>query len=213
MKVKLITTATDVNNPGFQQLKRSLDRFGWGYDVIKGQYYGYGSKMVRAYEYAKKTDCTHLFIVDAYDIVMLGTMEEALSKIKEKDCILFNAEKGCWPYGEWADRYPVVNSDWKYLNGGAAFVNVEQFIEMFESQPIKETDNDQVNLAEMFLSKRFNFKLDNNCECFQSIAFESKDDFFYGEDGRLQNLKTGAKPVVIHGNGRTDMSLIYDLLK
>jgi hypothetical protein len=213
MKVKLITTATNVNHPGFLQLKRSLDHFGWDYDVIGGNYVRYGSKMVNAYNYAKQTDCSHLFIVDAYDVFMLGTMQDALSKIKDDNCILFNAEKGCWPFSDWADRYPETSSDWKYLNGGAAFVSVPLFIEMFESAPILDTDNDQVNLAELFLSKKFNFKLDNRSEVFQSIAFEAIEDFYYGENGELKNLKTGTKPVIIHGNGGTDMSLIYSLLK
>ncbi len=212
MKVKLITTATDKYNKGFKQLQRSLDHFGWDYDVISSNYQAYGSKMVNAYRYAKQTDCTHLFIVDAYDVFVLGTMHEALSKIKDHEAILFNAEKAAWPYADWAERYPETTSDWKYLNGGACFVPVPLFIEMFESSPIKDIDNDQVNLAEFFLSKKFTFNLDNKCEVFQSIAFESPTDLYYHED-RLENLKTHTKPVIIHGNGGTDMGLIYSLVK
>ncbi len=211
MKAKLIMTATDVNNPGFLQLKRSLDHFGWDYVVLTGNYQAYGSKMVNAYEFAKQTDCTHLFIVDAYDVFVLGTMDQALDRIPDKDIILFNAEKGCWPFSEWASLYPEVQSPWKYVNGGAAFVSVPLFIEMFESNPIRDNDNDQINLAQFFLSQKFNFKLDNNCDLFQSIAFEHPDDFEYLH-GKLINKCTYTHPLIIHGNGRTEMHKIYELL-
>lgn len=213
MKVKLIATATDLKHPGYQQLKRSLDMFGWSYEILSGKYKAYGSKMVNAYNYAKTTDCTHLFIVDGYDIVVLGTMQEALSKIGDTDCILFNSEKGCWPYPEWAAKYPLIPSDWKYLNGGACFVKTDLFIKLFEDNPIDHTDNDQVNLAEIYLNKRnqYNMRLDTECEVFQSIAFEHPEDFGYASR-RLNNNKTGSMPIIIHGNGKTDMNRIYGLL-
>jgi hypothetical protein len=213
MRVKLIATATDLSHQGLQMLKKSLDLFGWDYEILTGKYLAYGSKMVNAYNYAKQTDCTHLFIVDGYDIVVLGTMGEALQKVGHLDCILFNSEKGCWPYPEWAERYPAVNSDWKYLNGGACFVKTDLFVRMFEGNPIDHKDNDQVNLADIYLNNRdrYNMRLDTGCEAFQSIAFERPGDFKY-EGNRLINSKLNTLPVIIHGNGKTDMSRIYALI-
>lgn len=212
MKCKLIATATDFNHEGFRQFKRSLDLFGWEYEILSGEYLAYGSKMVNAYNYAKKTDCTHLFITDAYDVLVLGTMQEALDKIEDKDCILFNSEKGCWPYAEkWKPLYPQVKSDWKYLNGGACFVKVDLFIKLFEENPIQHTDNDQVNLTEIYLNKRhrYNLKLDTDCKVFQTTAFEAPDDFKVSNK-ILTNTKTGTQPIFIHGNGGTKMD--YSIL-
>lgn len=217
MKVKLIATSTDNNHPGVKELKRSLDYFNWDYELLNERYIAYGSKMINAYNYAKKTDCSHLFIVDAYDIFVLGTMQEALNKIPDHDCILFNAEKACWPYTEWEKEYPKVYGPWKYLNGGACFVQVEKFIKLFEENPIKHTDNDQVNLARVYLDKRdsYNMKLDTDCDLFQSIAFEHDNDFFIwnGKNRAFQNNITGSDPIIIHGNGKTNMQKIYQLLK
>lgn len=215
IKVKLISTCTDYRHPGYLKFKESLDTFKWDYEFLNAQYVAYGSKMVAAYEYTKKTDCTHLFIVDAYDIFMLGTMQEALDKIPDKDCILFNAEKASWPYGEWAKEYPEVEGQWKYLNGGACFVQVEKFIRLFEENPIRHTDNDQPALARVYLDKRdqYNMKLDTNCDLFQSIAFEHDGDFLI-QDGNVRfiNLEMGTSPIIIHGNGKTPMDKIYKLL-
>ena len=215
MRAKLIAMATDRNKPGLHQLERSLKHFGWDYEIIGGRYVAYGSKQIAAYEYAKKSDCTHLFIVDAYDVFVLGTMTDALNRIPDKDIVLFNAESQVWPYSEWKSEYPITGSKWNYLNGGAAFVAVDRFCRLFEENPISHTDNDQVNLARIFLDKRdrYNMKLDTNCDVFQSIAFEDPDDFYYDHsDKKLTNLKTSTQPIVIHGNGGTDMSMVYNLL-
>lgn len=217
--MKLITTITDYNHPGWVQLKRSLDHFGWDYDVIFGNYQAYGSKMINAYEYAKNSTEDYLFIVDGYDVFILDTMINAGANIyeinKNLDCIVFNTEKACWPYSQWSYLYPEVKSDWKYLNGGACFVNRLMFIKMFEENPIQHRDNDQVNLAKIYLTKgeKYNMKLDTDCKVFQSIAFESNDDFLMdNRDPIFLNTKTQSYPPIIHGNGKTNMENIYKLI-
>jgi Methyltransferase domain len=199
VKCKLIATATNLEHEGFKQFKRSLDYYGWEYDILSHNYIAYGSKMRNAYEYAKKTDCTHLFIADAYDVLVLGTMQESLSRIMDKDVMLFNAEKGCYPYPDKAILYPKVESKFPYLNGGLCFVSVPLFIEMFEANPIADSDNDQANLTDLFLSGRYKLQLDYDCKVFQSIAFCEPFE-----------INNGA--IFYHGNGRTDMSYIYDRL-
>ena len=218
MKVKLISHCTDFSNPGYLKFKESLDIFKWDYQFLNERYDAYGSKMISAYNFAKKTDCSHLFICDAYDIYMLGTMQEAVDRLTNKfgsDCVVFNAEKACWPYTQWAQDYPIVESPWKYLNGGAAFVNTKRFIQLFEENPIQHHDNDQVNLARIYLDKRerYNMRLDTHCDVFQSIAFEHPDDFLLTDSNcPFVNLVTGSQPIIIHGNGKTNMNSIYKLL-
>jgi hypothetical protein len=213
MKVRVVTTATDLNHPGFKHFVKSLNKFNWQYDVLIHNYVAYGSKMLNAYHYALSTDATHLFILDAYDIVVLSTMQEALNKLPRISGITFNAEHMCWPYTEWSTEYPKIDSYWKYLNGGAAFVEKNAFIKMFEAHPIKDIDNDQEVLGRIYLDHRneFDMHLDTNCDVFQSIAFEKPNEFSYN-DQRLINNITKTIPVIIHGNGRTDMTKIYNLL-
>ncbi len=219
MKVKLITTVSDVNHPGYQMLVKSLEKFEWDWEVCGTEYQAFGSKMVNAYEYAKQTDCTHLFIVDAYDVVALSSMQEALDKIPDKDIILFNAEKNAWPYEQWALLYPECRSSFKYLNGGMAFVNVEMFIQMFEENPIRHSDNDQVELAKTFLTKgdRYNFKLDTDCVVFQTLCGTNDSDFWFEvitdetiKGKRIINRETWTLPIFWHGNGRHPMDKIYE---
>lgn len=212
MTIKAIATATNLKDEGFINFERSLKKFNWDYDIISSNYVAYGSKMKNAYNYALNTKASHLFILDAYDVIVLDTMENAIDKLPN-NCVMFNAEKGCWPWSDWAKEYPYVPHAWKYLNGGAAFVNVEKFIQLFEDNPIKDKDNDQEVLGRVYLDKRdqYNILLDTGCTVFQSIAFRSDGDFSY-IDNRLYNNKTNTCPIIIHGNGRTSMNKIVSLL-
>lgn len=212
MKVKVITTATNRGHPGFKAFKKSLDLFGWPYEISGSGYTSFMSKAENAYNYAKETDCTHLFILDSYDIIVLGTMEEALVHVKDSKATLFNAEKACWPYPDLAKSYPKTDSPWKYLNGGACFTPVDNFIKIYEQFKHTSHNNDQViyTNAYLFEGKKLNIDLDTNCDIFQSIAFEEKGDFSYNQR-RLINNKTKTTPIIIHGNGKTNMEHIYKL--
>lgn len=213
MKCKLITTVSDTSHPGYQMLVKSLEKFEWDWEVCGTEYQAFGSKMVNAYEYAKQTDCTHLFIVDAYDVVVLSNMQEALDKIPDKDIILFNSERNSWPFDQWGVLYPECKSSFKFLNGGMAFVNVKRFIQMFEENPIRHDQNDQVELAKTFLTKGYlyNFKLDTDCEVFQTLCGTNFPEFEFN-GGRITNKETGTQPCFVHGNGQAPMAPIYNLI-
>lgn len=219
MKAKFLTMSNDRHNPGLKMLEKGLKKFEWDYEVISAKYVRFGSKQIAFTDYIKKDkNYTHFFICDAHDVIVLQYMPAVMNKIEKywgrtAPVILFNAEKGCWPFEEWAVEYPKVKGHWKYLNGGAAFVEKERFLKMMHDFPIQHTDNDQVNLARTFLDHRdkYNFELDTSCQIFQSVAFEDEGDFWTGH-GQLENLIHGSNPGIIHGNGKTDMTRFHALL-
>lgn len=194
---------------------------GWDLHVIPGPYKNYMSKAINAYEYAKITDATHLLIVDAYDVIISDSPENLVKKVEKvtgdihiHGTMLFNAEKACWPYPDWADKYPKCDSPWKYLNGGVCFVEVEGFRDMFKYNGTEKEDNDQVYYSHIYLNDHINgcnMLLDTGCEAFQSVAFADPDDFII-EQGFLVNRKTKTIPSVIHGNGGTDLTPYNKLL-
>jgi len=213
MRIKLITTASDLSHPGWLNLKKSLDKFGWDYEVLNTDYVAFGTKMVNAYHFAKNNNYTHLFIIDAYDVIALGTMEEALSRIKNHNCLLWNSERNAWPYEQWAMLYPDARSSFKYLNGGMAFVEVERFCRMFEENPITVHDNDQVVLGKTFLTRgaEYDMKLDTRCSIFQTLCSTNWDEFeFLGE--LVRNKETNTVPVLFHGNGLHPMDKLIELI-
>ena len=213
MKCKLITTVSNPQHNGYKMLVKSLEKFGWDWEICGTEYHAFGSKMVNAYNYAKQTDCTHLFIVDAYDVVALASMDEVLRKIKDQNILLWNAERNAWPYEQWGILYPDCDTPYRYLNGGVAFVEVSRFIRMFEANPITHGDNDQVILAKAYLTERewYDMRLDTGCVVFQTLCGTNWDEFEF-KDGRIMNKETGTYPCFVHGNGLAPMNKIYELI-
>lgn len=212
IKAKFLTMSNNKHHPGLKMLETGLKKFHWTYEVIQAKYVAYGSKQIAFTDYIKKDrGYSHYFLCDAHDIIVLQYMDVIVNKLqnlygKDAPVVLFNAEKGCWPYGDWANEYPYAEGPWKYLNGGAAFVEKHRYLKMMEDHPIQHTDNDQVNLARTFLDHRqqYGMVLDTQCSIFQSVAFEGEGDFWTG-NGIVKNLIHQTLPGIIHGNGGTIM--------
>lgn len=211
--MKIITVSSNTDNPGHLQLKRSLDHFGYDYHVIIHPF-EFGRQMKVIYEWCKANWGWFLY-TDAWDTFALGKMPQL------PECqMLISTEKACYPHPEWAARYPANDSPWKYVNGGGFVTTCEYFVKIYEDGSHQTESNDQAWLAEQFLKRQDEIKLDYECRVFQTIAFEAEDDFEYLTniapknkwEGMLFNKVTHSFPVFIHGNGHTDMKHIYRLL-
>lgn len=134
-----------------------------------------------------------------------------------KDRIVYQTEKACFPFVAQAPHFDKMSSSrWRYLNGGGYCGSTRLIIEFFEKYKLLNigSKNAQWAQQEAFLlakSDGFPIDLDFNCEYFQSVAFSELDEFEV-KNGRVQNLITGTSAPILHGNGRSDMKWIYDLL-
>ena len=205
--IQLITTASDRSKCAM--LEKSLKKHNWPYHIIEHEWQGFGCKILETYRYLKANPhITHFFYSDSYDTVVLGTMEEAISKILNKDIILQSAERACYPHSEKEALYPKHDSPWHFVNGGGWFASVELWCKMIECKPLTVNDVDQVYFTDRFLEGVHGMRLDYNCDVFQTIAFCPQSDFLtVGE--RILNTVTGSKPLFFHGNGHTPMTEIY----
>lgn len=219
MRTKLITTASDSSHPGWLQFKRSLDYYGWDYHLIVHEYTGYNSKIVAFYDYLKANrDITHFIYADSYDSFMLSTQKEVEDKFTNWNGLTYAVEKACWPYEDWAKDYANSPYPHKYVNGGGFIGSSEEFIKMYEANPIEQSDaiNDQVWAADNYLRRNGgDIKLDRECNIFQPIAHSDDEDFVtvnFNDNNRIINANTKTFPVIFHGNGHTPMQHIYELL-
>jgi len=210
---KLITVCSDQTAIGIQQLFKSLNKFEWDADVLVTEWKGFGTKLLTVYQYLKDhPEVDSFFFCDAYDVVVLSTMEEAMSKLNT-NVITFSGEKNCWPDKAMEAYYDTPGkTEWCFLNSGLYFAPSELFISLFDyNMPTLDSDDQLWATTQLIFNPNSKIVLDVNCKVFQSYSFISNDDFGY-ENNRLQNLKTGEQPVFAHGNGRTDLSKVYDLL-
>lgn len=211
--MKLLTVATDINRDGLDHLIHSSQKQGWDIEILMTeQWLGFGTKLISVYDYLlKNKDVKEFIFVDAYDVIALGTPKEFEEKIQDRSKMLISVEKGCWPQSDLADQYPKVDTDWKYINSGAYYSPSKLFIEMFDGNPPIYTDDDQLYLSLEWLNNPSIGLLDYDCKIFQSYSFIGEGEFGYN-NGRLQNLKTGSQPIFIHGNGKTCMKNVLDLI-
>jgi len=217
-KIMVVTTATDLTHPGLKQFVRSMKRFKIPYKIIYHTWQGYGGKILETYRYLKENPLklTHFVYADSYDSFFLSGMQNICYRVKNWDAIMFQAEKACYPHPELADQYPHTMSPWKFLNGGGWVAPVDDFIAMVEADMLTDDHwNDQLWSTQQYLKHYEDgaITLDTNCDVFQSIAFANDDDFNYDDEHYIfKNAVTNTEPVIIHGNGHTDMTHIYKLI-
>jgi hypothetical protein len=212
----IITVTNNPNHPGVERLTKSAEKFGWELYVIDAQWKGFGTKLIETYNFLINNPQIESFVfVDAHDVVVLSNpknFNNVLNYCQFESKMLVSCEKACWPDSSLADKYPEYWSEWKYVNSGTYYAPSDIFIKVFESSPPEYHEDDQLWLTNRFLNQsREDIKTDTNCMLFQSYSHIADDDFGY-ENNRLQNLKTLTQPIFIHGNGRTDMTLIDQLL-
>jgi hypothetical protein len=184
--------------------------------VIDAQWKGFGTKLIETYNFLINNPQIESFVfVDAHDVVVIGSPGEFNSELEFyyiRSSIIVSCEKACWPVAELAAAYPSEDvGEWKYINSGLYCSTSDSFIKLFESSPPSYEDDDQEWFTRSYLRNDYHIIRDFNCILFQSYSHIADDDFDY-KDGRLINLKTGTAPIFIHGNGRTDMTLIDQLL-
>ncbi len=208
MKCKLITTCSDISKT--EVLQRSLKKHGWDYHIIEHEWRGFGDKILKTYEYLKANPyITHFFYSDAYDTIVVNTMEYALTCIQNMDGIIISGERGCYPHPDKESLYPKNDSPWHFVNGGGWFCHAKTFIELVDANPLTCDTVDQVWFTDLFLNNPKLVEIDYQCEVFQTVGFCPETDF----DIKIYvtNNLTRSWPTFIHGNGHTPLDRFIPL--
>lgn len=216
-KIKFLTTASDPSR--CFQLERSLKRFDYDYHIEMHHWTGFGSKLLaarRALDELLKQGYTHFIYGDSYDSFVLGPMSEIYGKVQDWGSIIHSVEKANYPHPNKVYPDVGISHSWRYVNGGGFFAPIEKYIRAFDACPCPADLNDQVYQVDMYLQGLST--LERDCSIFQCYSFIDEGtpggndgDFAYA-NGRLFNMVTRTAPVLIHGNGKTDMSRIYNLI-
>lgn len=216
---------------GTQNFRASLKQFGLEpYNVFPKNTPHMGNGFIYQYFYKAFLD-----LKGSYDTVVYSDGADTFWQknfIPDDDQIIYSVEKQIWPpeqqfphlrrlYDEYyhsRGREYLIPHPWKFLNGGNWSGPIELLIEWYERYGLNKLTGDingQKEQAEAFMAADkdgFPIAFDLGCEYFQTVAFENEGDF--GLNGKmLVNNITGTIPCVLHGNGRTDMTAIYERWK
>lgn len=214
----------------FKQFQASCARVGiTPHYLNEGQYRGLMSKpkFLKAYLDREGSSFDHVLVVDAWDILLITSIEEILYNYKGFGRpVVFNAERNCFPRGDLAPQFdalaPNINgvlSPYRYLNSGFFVGETDAVRQMLNEMNLSEIPddtrnadgswlchNDQETYGLWFLRDTAREKpiaaLDYFGILCQTLHGSEPAEFAYRPDTkRVVSLLTGNQPCAVHGNG------------
>lgn len=190
----------------------SFQHHGHEVAVLGNQFEGNGMVLKHLYECYKRAATGHELFVYSDGADTFCQREVHVPT----DHILYSTEKNCYPHVEMMKQYTYDGpSPFRYLNGGGYGGPIKLMIEFMERYGLTKHKNDcngQHEQMVAFLAAEkdgFPIKLDYDCEVFQTTAF-TNDTELEIINGLVHNKLTGTIPAILHGNGTSDMTWIYE---
>ena len=152
-----------------------------------------------------------VMFVDGYDVVINDTQDELVNRFKQFGAdVVFGAEPPCWPDESIADQFPQVHTRNRFLNSGGFIGRAKVIKDMLRSD-IKKADDDQLYYQKLFLSGKWNIKLDVENYIFQCVS-QTANSLSVSENNQVYNSETGCYSCVLHGNGGDEDKKAYQKL-
>ena len=110
-----------------------------------------------------------VMFVDGYDVIINDNQEELVKRFKQFGAdVVFSAEPLIWPDSSIEDQFPEVHTRNRYLNSGG-FIGRANVIKEMLRNDIKKADDDQLYYQKLFLSVKYNIRLDVENYLFQLL--------------------------------------------
>jgi hypothetical protein len=206
MNLGAIMFTDNLEKEQYKLVRKIAESKGVPCHVYSGQWRGFGEKLVMGQKAARElTQYTHLMLIDAFDVIVMATVDEIMSRYLEfGHPFVCQAENNCWPDKEKASRYPECNTPWRYLNSGLYIAEREYLGQLWEKHgPIDPCVYDQGWVTDVFLNDPGCIKLDTNCVLFQSLLASIKNLELI--NGKLHNTLTDTYPLIAHHHGGQDI--------
>lgn len=151
-----------------------------------------------------------VLFTDAYDVLYNSSIEEITTRyLGFNTKILFSAEADIWPDASLAESFENlpenIGTKYQYLNSGTFIGQVGELKKMLDDSDVSDDGDDQLFYQKLFLSGKYDAKLDYEGYLFQ--CNEGK----VGYDGvNLYNPLTNCCPCIYHGNGGEEAKVKFD---
>lgn len=206
MNLGAITFTNNLNSDKFLLVKKIAEERGVPLHAYTGPWRGFGEKLLMGQRAsAELTQYTHLMLIDAFDVIVMASAGEILTRFMEfGHPFVCQAEINCWPDREKSSRFPACDSHWKYLNSGLYVVERKYLGSLWQKHgPIDPSVYDQRWVIDVFLNDPGCIMLDTGCVLFQSLHGSQQHLEMRGK--RLYNRCTGTYPLVAHHQGGADI--------
>lgn len=163
-------------------------------------------------------DVTHVMFVDSSDSLFLAGPEEIVEKFEAlagEHLSIVQGEKNCYPEADLAGQYPSPRTAWHFVNSGGWILRRSDAERVLSRIAANAVYCDQLCWTKAYLDEGEPYwgyvDVDENCQLFQSMYMQERSDFTLS-NGRLENLKTGGRPCVLHWNGTQNHGSPYSRL-
>tara|TARA_R110002153_G_scaffold109316_3_gene250093 strand:- start:38790 stop:40664 length:1875 start_codon:yes stop_codon:yes gene_type:complete len=151
-----------------------------------------------------------VLFTDAYDVLYNAGIEEITTRyLGFNTKILFSAEADIWPDPSLAasfENHPNnLKTKYQYLNSGTFIGQVGELKKMLDDSDVSDDGDDQLFYQKLFLSGKYDAKLDYEGYLFQCNEEEVSYDGF-----DLSNPITNCCPCIYHGNGGEQAKTKFD---
>jgi len=211
--MKVVTYATNRSHPYLAHLANKLNvELLQEYMTWRRDFYPRAFSMR---EFVSSVNPEELVIsVDAYDVFALNGCNKIKLESKIRECfdlnkITFCAETNCYPDDSLASKYPIIDSDWKYLNAGIYVGKAKLIKHMLNLTLDKMIGNmDQLQFSYLFLESNL-INIDSKCQVFQSLFRQGYEEICWEDyevkNNRITNKIFDTSPMLFHGNGLVKM--------
>lgn len=154
-----------------------------------------------------------VLFTDAYDVLYNANIKEITTRYMGFNTkVLFSAEADIWPDASLAKSFEELPANlgtkYQYLNSGTFIGQVGELKKMLNDSDVSDDGDDQLFYQKLFLSDKYDVKLD-----YEGYIFQCNEERV-GYDGvNLYNPLTNCCPCIYHGNGGEEAKVKFDDIK
>lgn len=186
--------------------------------------FSYGKKLATIGRLIDSLGVELVLVIDAWDTCCLRPIEELHSEFgsdTETGGMIIGAETNCWPVPELAAQYPDVTNPptrYRYVNGGCWFGYASEFIEYSAERnwAAGEVKDDQEDWTRFYIGQKgeasdgYGLSLDTGAKYFHNL--HGAEDDWEIIDNLYTVKSTGTKPFIAHGNGKSDINTVLNVM-
>jgi len=156
-----------------------------------------------------------VLFTDAYDVLYNDDIESITRKyLSYRAKVVFAGEESCWPDSSTGDAFTEIAKEMghegtkvPFLNSGVFIGQVSELKKMLSDTEfhVENSGDDQLFYQNIFLSRKYDIKLDYECRLFQCDS----EDVIIAKDGSLLQTATGNTGSIYHGNGGEESKRRY----
>ena len=209
--MKLITVVSVLTKPDeyFYQFLISLAKYKHKPLLIGlgEQYAGGNFKLKKIKQLAKKLEghTAYMLYTDCWDSIFVEEPEECALKFESMSVnALISGTSVCHPLPELSTFFPDKGKN-KYINTGGIIAKPSEMIKLLDFLDVdghSDGIDDQAILSRAYVKDSDIFKIDSDCQIFQTLYNANSDLEFHLGKG-YYNTVTNTYPSIIHGDGGT----------